>query len=166
MADKQELLEALAPVLRVVQALDFQDPQAEARLARELPLDGPELTRLRALTREGVAAQWLCDRENAGVRFSRVRKAEGPGLSVDAVHMSTAGGAHLHPNGEVSIAFAVEGAPRFDGRPEGWTVYGPNSWHVPTVEGGVMDILYFLPGGAMTFGPRPEGAAGVGLQRG
>jgi hypothetical protein len=34
-------------------------------------------------------------------------------------------------------------------------VYPPKSWHVPTVEHGVMDILYFLPGGAITFEPKP-----------
>jgi hypothetical protein len=34
---------------------------------------------------------------------------------------------------------------------------------VPTVDGGVMDI-YFLPAGAMKFGPQPEGSTAVGLQ--
>ena len=75
-----------------------------------------------------------------------------------------AGMAHTHPGGEFDLCFAVSGSPTFDGRPEGWTVYAPGSWHVPTVQGGVMDILYFLPAGAMKFGPQPEGATAVGLQ--
>jgi hypothetical protein len=69
--------------------------------------------------------------------------------------MAKPGPGHTHPNGEIDLCFAVSGAPRFDGNAPGWTVYPPNSWHVPTVEGGVMDILYFLPGGAIRFEPKP-----------
>ncbi|MCB9652306.1 MAG: DUF4863 family protein, partial [Deltaproteobacteria bacterium] len=120
--------------------------------------DGEVLTRVRALMRAGVEAGWLCDREAGGVRFSRVQKSVEGGLSIDAVHMSAPGPGHLHPNGEIDLCFAVSGAPTFDGRAPGWTVYGPGSWHVPTVAGGVMDILYFLPGGAMEFMAAPPRA--------
>ena len=44
----------------------------------------------------------------------------------------------------------------FDGHAEGWTVYPSGSWHVPSVAGGVMDILYFLPGGAIRFEADPN----------
>ena len=40
---------------------------------------------------------------------------------------------------------------RFDGNAPGWVVYGRGSAHVPTVTGGEMLILYFLPGGAIEF---------------
>ena len=166
MSDKAALLAALAPILEAVRGIDSKDPAAALALARRFPLDGPELRRVRALVREGVEARWLCEREAGAVRYSRVLKSEGGGLSIDAVHMSTEGGAHTHPGGEIDLCFAVSGAPRFDGRPEGWTVYAPNTWHVPTVQGGAMDILYFLPGGAIAFGPKPEGSVGVGLQAG
>ncbi|HJL17019.1 MAG TPA: DUF4863 family protein, partial [Sandaracinaceae bacterium LLY-WYZ-13_1] len=76
--------------------------------------------------------------------------------SIDCVHMDRPGPGHTHPNGEIDLCFAVRGEPTFDGHPPGWTVYPPGSWHVPTVEGGVMDILYFLPGGAIRFEPNPN----------
>lgn len=160
----EKLLTALQPLLTRISTLDVTKPaEAAATLNREFPI--AKLADLKALVRQGVEARWLCDRENAGVRYSRVLKA-GPTapLSVDAVHMGTAGAAHTHPGGEFDLSFAVEGDPSFDGAKEGWVVYGPNSWHIPTVQGGVMDILYFLPQGAMKFGEYSEGATKVGLQ--
>lgn len=166
MATKEDLLEALKAPLQFIATLDVAAPDAATKLDQKFPLAGPVMQKLRALVREGVEARWLCDRENAGVRYSRVIKATSPSeLSVDAVHMSATGGSHVHPNGEVDLCFSVSGSPRFDGRAEGWTVYAQKSWHVPTVEGGVMDILYFLPGGQMTFGPCPPDATPVGLQK-
>ncbi len=150
---KDALLSALAPLLQALPALVDQDPaQAKAELDRLFPLSS--LAAVRALVRSGVDQRWLCDREHEGVRFSRVLKAAGPAFSVDAVHMNGAGAGHTHPGGEFDLCFAVDGAPRFDGNVEGWTVYAPGTWHVPTVSGGTMDILYFLPGGQITFGPR------------
>ena len=160
----EKLLTALQPLLTRLATIDVTKPaEAAAQLNREFPLE--KLAELKALVRQGVEARWLCDRENSGVRYSRVLKA-GPAapLSIDAVHMSTAGAAHTHPGGEIDLSFAVSGDPRFDGAKEGWVVYPPNSWHIPTVQGGVMDILYFLPQGAMKFGEYPPGATKVGLQ--
>lgn len=143
---------ALAPVLEVVRGVDTTSPDAREQLARALPLEGPALSALRAIVREGVEAGWLAARENAGIRFGRVRKAASEDdLSIDCVHMDRPGPGHTHPQGEVDLCFAVSGEPTFDGHPPGWTVYPPGSWHVPTVAGGVMDILYFLPGGAIRF---------------
>jgi hypothetical protein len=147
---------ALEPVLALVSRIDPADPEAAAKLERELPLDGPVLARVRELVRAGVEARWLADRENDGIRFSRIQKAAGgEKLSVDCVHMNKPALGHSHPNGEIDLCFAVSGSPTFDQSPEGWTVYAPGTWHVPTVAGGAMDILYFLPGGAIVFGDRP-----------
>jgi hypothetical protein len=155
MADKQTLLDALAPVLAVAATLDLQQAAAaRATLAARFPVDGETWLRLKSLFAEGRQAGWLCDRENAGVRFSRVQK--GPGFSIDAVHMNAPGPGHTHGKGEIDLCFAVSGEPRFDGQPEGFVVYPPGSWHVPTVSGGVMDILYFLPDGAITFEDKPQ----------
>lgn len=158
MSSREEFLARLAPVLEFVATLDLGNA-AEARhtLQQRYPVDGAVVADLRARFVAGRAAGWLCDRENGGVLFSRVQKATattGPqSLSVDAVHMGGPGPGHTHENGEVDLCFAVDGEPRFDGAAEGWTVYPPGSWHVPTVSGGTMDILYFLPGGAIRFGP-------------
>jgi hypothetical protein len=147
------LNDALKPILEVLRTA----PLDAAALEKALPLSSPQMQALKKLMREGVTARWLCDRENGAVRYSRVLKSDaGGGMSVDAVHMSGPGAGHTHPNGEIDLCFTVSGAPKFNGEPEGWTVYLPGSWHVPTVEGGVMDILYFLPGGAIRFEPKPE----------
>lgn len=155
--NEQDLDDALEPVLEVVRTIDPAAGDAAERLAAELPLDGPVLARLRVLVREGVEAGRLAERESAGIRFGRVRKARSDiDLSIDCVHMDRPGLGHTHPMGEIDLCFAVSGDPTFDGRPPGWTVYPPGSWHVPTVEGGAMDILYFLPGGAIRFEPKPS----------
>jgi hypothetical protein len=162
-------LERLTPVLAFARSLDVNDPSAaKAALDVAFPMDGDAMKELRALVRRGVEERWLAEREASGVRFSRPRKAQDASdvsmgsagsaadLSVDVVHMDRPGPGHTHPNGEIDLCFAVSGEPRFDGAPEGWTVYPPGSWHVPTVDGGVMDIVYFLPAGAIRFEPKPE----------
>ncbi|MBW2462348.1 MAG: DUF4863 family protein [Deltaproteobacteria bacterium] len=158
MADLTTVQARLAPLVEFTRTLDPADSAAtKASLDERFPLTGEAMTSLRALVREGIDAGWLADREAGGVRFSRVRKADGlDDVSVDVVHMNQAGPGHTHPNGEIDLCFAVSGDACFDGQPEGWTVYGPGSWHVPTVTGGVMDILYFLPGGAIRFESKPE----------
>lgn len=156
MTNKETLLAALEPVLETVRGIDPSAPGGAARLQEALPIESETLTHLAKLVREGIEAGWLCDREAGGIRFSRVLKAGEGALSIDAVHMDKAGPGHTHPNGEIDLCFAVSGDPTFDGNPPGWTVYPPGSWHVPTVKGGVMDILYFLPDGAIRFEPKPS----------
>jgi hypothetical protein len=154
--ERERLNELLEPVIAVVASIDPSDPAAASKLEAALPIGGAKLAELRALVRAGVDARWLAERENAGVRFGRVRKAASDTeLSIDCVHMSGPALGHTHPNGEIDLCFAVSGAPTFDGAAPGWIVYPPGSWHVPTVDGGAMDILYFLPGGAIRFEPEP-----------
>ena len=157
-AGRERLVDALAPVLDIVKTVDPADPAAAATLEAALPHDGPTLTTIRQLVRSGISEGWLCEKAANGVQFSRVAMPDHDKtrpLSIDAVHMDGAGPGHTHPNGEIDLCFAVSGAPTFDGQPAGWVVYPPGSWHVPTVAGGVMDILYFLPDGGIRFEPRP-----------
>lgn len=153
---KEALLEALQPLLTALRDVDVDDPPGAVKLLNErFPVSS--LGALKKLVRQGVAERWLCDKENAGVRFSRVLKSS-PALpfSVDAVHMQGGALGHTHPNGEIDLCFCVDdAASTFDHNAEGWTVYGKNTWHVPTVQGGAMDILYFLPGGAIRFEDQP-----------
>ena len=55
---------------------------------------------------------------------------------------------YLHRDG---TSFTTRGDARFDGNPQGWVVFQPDSVHVPTVSDGEMLILYFLPGAAIEF---------------
>jgi hypothetical protein len=158
MSDATDLIHALAPVL---EHLASEDPRGGAATATTLnetwPLGGPVLTAVRAVINAGLTEGWLTPREAGGVRFGRVAKATDAthGFSIDAVQMHGPGPGHTHPNGEFDLCFAQSGAPEFDGNAPGWTVYAPGTWHTPTVRGGEMVILYFLPGGAMRFEPRP-----------
>lgn len=161
MAERNALIAALKPLLDTLASLDTADPEAAAAVLNEKhPV--ASLSELAAFFRIGVEEGWLCDRQAGEVSYSRVAKASDPmtqNMSIDAVHMHGPGPGHTHPKGEFDLCFAVEGEPTFDGRPAGWTVYPPNSWHVPTVRGGSMDILYFLPEGAMRFEAQPTGDA-------
>ncbi len=94
-------------------------------------------------------------RASEEVTFGRVIKPgpESHGLSVDAVEMAGPAAPHTHPKGEVSLCWANGGEdPRFMGHGPGWVVVAPGSRHTPTVTGGRMLIVYFLPDGAMTWG--------------
>ena len=63
---------------------------------------------------------------------------------------------HTHTNGEINLGFRWSGDPKFDGRPTGWVVFPPGSHHVPTVTGGEMLLLYFVPGGKVVWDPPPS----------
>ena len=148
---KEGLVEALTPLVEALGGIDVGDPGAAcAEVAERLPLDGALVAEVRRRAEEGLGAGWLVPRENGGIKFGRVVKDLG-GMSVDAVLMSGPGPRHRHPNGEIDLCFTRSGEARFDGHPEGWVVYGPDSTHVPTVRDGEMLILYFLPGGAIEF---------------
>jgi len=148
---REDLLEALRPVLRDVAALDLSRPD-EAAAALEASWPASRRAPLGELVRAARDAGWLTPRRASDtVTFGRLAKPSEAthGLSVDAVDMTGAAIAHTHPRGEVSLCFAEDPEARFCGHPEGWVVVGPGSHHVPEVTGGRMVILYFLPDGAM-----------------
>jgi hypothetical protein len=151
------LQESLKPILSVLKDIDPSDPNAADLLNQRLPLGGPELLRVRSLVDTGLENGWLCPREGAGLRYGRASRASEAThhFSIETVDMAGSGPGHLHPDGEFDLCFPIAGSPLFDGHPPGWTVYPPGSWHVPTVTGGRMGILYFLPNGAIRFGARP-----------
>lgn len=162
MADRSTLLTALAPVLDALTEIDAGAPDAANRLNARFPVGGAALAEVEALVRAGAAEGWLCPKGEPGLRFGRVTKQlpETRDFAVDAVDMDRPGPGHTHPRGEFDLCFALDGEPRFDGHPAGWVVLPPGSWHIPTVTGGRMAILYFLPGGAFQMGPasRPTDA--------
>lgn len=167
---RRELEELLADIVPALDVLDLSDPaEAERRLEAAHPMRSPGMRRIRELCEKGLADGWLLPREaGPGVRFGRLQRDLG-GYAVDCVLMGGEARGHVHPRGEVNIAFAWEGEmPRFDGRPPGWIVFPPGSHHVPTVTGGTMLFVYFLPGGEVTWDPvqaQGPGGAGAGASR-
>ena len=146
--DRTEFSEMVRPLAAALRAIALADPDA-ARVAIEAatPVDGELVQGIRAAATAGAEEGWLLTKEHAGVRYGRVAK-DLEGFSVDAVMMDGLGPRHRHPRGEIDLMFNLEGAPTFDdGRAPGWTVYAPDSVHVPSVRDGKMLILYFLPGG-------------------
>ncbi|MCO4744154.1 MAG: DUF4863 family protein [Proteobacteria bacterium] len=154
----QSSLEVLAPLAHRIEGLDLSDGTRAAEvLERDFPASMQ--TDLRAALLAEHAAGTLTPRDGgAGIRFGRVAKAspETANHSIDAVDIEGAGAEHTHPRGEISFCIALSGSPRFDGHPEGWVVLPIGSHHAPTVTGGRMLIVYFLPGGEVRWGPRAE----------
>ena len=158
MSDRETATRVLQPILDVLKNIDASAPDATTKVRQALPIDDPRIVAARALVTEGLRDGWLAPREAGGIRFGRVAKPSEAlhGFSIDAVEMDCAGPGHVHPNGEFDLSFALEGNPGFEGNNEGWVVLPPGSWHIPTVTGGKMGILYFLPDGAIEFGPKPD----------
>lgn len=130
------------------------DSALEADLNTRYPANGDAFKRLSALCAEGEAEGWLMSRAAGGIKFGRaVKPGEVAGrMSVDVVRMENcAGPHHVHTTGEIGAVMPIEGQPNFDGKPEGWYVYGPGSDHHPTVSGGEAYVLYFLPDGQIEF---------------
>ena len=151
----ESLRTAVQPILDEIAELDITKPQkAKKRLEERFPLS--QLQNIKALVLAGLQEGWLCPRGKGNLRYGRLAKpnASSHHISIDAVDMSATGPGHLHPAGEIDLCFSVEGEARFDNNPPGWTVYPPESWHIPTVTGGRMGILYFLPKGEIKFGPK------------
>lgn len=152
MLTKDQFVDLLRPLAEVLRGVDVDAPDAAAQAERAAPFAGPLVAGIRAAAVGAIASDWLLPKTQGGIRFGRVAK-DLLGFSVDAVLMDVPGPRHRHGNGEIDLCFATRGEPRFDGHPPGWVVYGRGSVHVPTVRGGEMLILYFLPGGAIEFLP-------------
>ena len=130
------------------------DEDLDAWLNLEHGAGSETLSALRTECEEGVRDGWLCDKSHAGIRYGRPFEPspELSGFSVDVVEMQDIEGPHHeHPNGEIDLILPLDPGARFDGRGEGWMVYGPGSAHHPTVTGGKALVLYLLPEGAIKF---------------
>lgn len=146
-----DLISTLSPVLVAIADLDLSQPLTarealEARLPADLMADVTA-----ALVAAHAASSLTPKRATPTLAFGRLAKAstDTHQLSIDLVDMQGAGAAHMHPNGEVSWCIPLDGAPTFEGCAAGWVILPPGSRHVPTVVGGRMLIVYFLPDGAM-----------------
>lgn len=163
--DPSSLIDLLEPILAAVAGLhpeergDAATQEALLHFLNEaFPVDGERVQAIGATIEAGVAAGWLCDRGDPDARFSRVAKASPAthGMSIDVVRLKGAALRHRHPKGEVTLGFAVEGEPDFGGDAPGWIFAAPGSTHVPQVNGGRMNLIYFLPDGAVDWDPPAE----------
>ena len=149
---KEQFTELLRPLAQALAAVNVDASDGAAQAERAAAFQGPLVQTVREAAVAAIGSEWLLPKAQGGIRFGRVAK-DLAGFSVDAVLMDVPGPKHRHPNGEIDLCFTTKGEPRFDGKPAGWVVYGKDSVHVPTVRGGEMLILYFLPGGAIDFNP-------------
>lgn len=159
-APDQHLRELLAPILARVAALEPQaqtSPEQvqalEAALEADFPYAGEHVQALGRAIQAGIDAGWLANRGDADARFSRVAKASADthDLSIDVVSMIGGAVEHTHLEGEVTVGFPAQGTQscQFEGRDPAWVFLPPGSRHVPTVTGGRMNLIYFLPHGAV-----------------
>ena len=157
MTTKEELLQALQPILDFLKGKELTS-ELQQELQERFPIESAYMQRLKLNCIRGLQENWLCPREGNKLRFGRLAKSgeQTNHIGIDTVEMNDIGPGHTHPLGEVDLCFATQGKPLFDGSPEGWTVYEKNTWHIPTVTDGTMAILYFLPEGAIHFGPNPN----------
>ncbi len=150
---KQEFIEVIQEVASSLSGKAL-DSQMEADLNQHFGPGTAQFEALQKLCGQGEREGWLMQREAGGIKFGRAVKPDAmPGkFSVDVVRMKDVRGPHhIHTKGEIGAILPLDGAPRFDGKSEGWYVYGPGSDHHPTVEGGDAYVLYLLPDGAIEF---------------
>lgn len=148
--NRETLLGRLEPLLQVLSGLDAGVPASAAHR-----LNAEDWSELAEAAKEALREGWLVTKP-AGphVSFGRLSKPspETCNFSIDAVVMDgPAPAPHTHLTGEFDFSIPLEGNPRFDGHGEPWFVYPPGSRHLPTVTGGKMLILYFVPEGKVRF---------------
>ena len=154
MQTTRQLFESLVQNLTEDIAGKSVDANLQAYLEQSYPADSAAFRQLADACRTGIAEGWLCNREQAGIKFGRILKPgpETHDYSVDVVDMDNSTGPHhSHPNGEIDMVIPESAAALFDGHGAGWVVYGPDSAHRPTVTEGRAIILYLLPGGKIEF---------------
>jgi len=108
------------------------------------------------LLRTGGKEGWAFYAEITGPEYRRGRiaapSAETYGLSVESGLLTNVqGNFHRHPYGEINMIGPVDPTGQFCGHGAGWKVFPPNSQHYPTVTGGAVTMLFFLPKGEIEY---------------
>lgn len=152
-ADQSPTEELRHEVLRI--AAWLQGREISSRLSNVLeaafPSGGEQFARIAELVPEALAQDG--HRVDGSTTFLRLAEP-GPascGFSIDLVELEDVRGPrHVHPRGEVDLVVPMTEAGEFNGRGRGWLALRPGSAHRPTAIGKVA-VIYFLPGGEMTF---------------
>jgi Domain of unknown function (DUF4863) len=120
---------------------------------------GPHTERyatLLKLLRQGIDEGWACYSEITGPDYRRGRIAEASslthGFTIESGKLrNVPGNYHRHPRGEINMIGPVDASGQFCGHGAGWKVFPPESRHFPTVTGGTVTMLFFLPGGEIEY---------------
>lgn len=112
--------------------------------------------------RTGIEEGWACYAEIDGPDYRRGRlakpSAETYGFSVETGMLKDVlGNYHEHPLGEINMIGPVDATGKFCGSGAGWKVFPPKSRHFPTVTGGKVTMLFFLPNGEIEYMAPPVG---------
>jgi 2-hydroxylaminobenzoate mutase len=137
------------------------DARLEAELNEHYGASTPAYAELLTLLRTGIAEGWACYAEIDGPDYRRGRIAkpssETHGFSVESGMLKDVlGNYHRHPRGEINMIGPVDETGRFCGHGAGWKVFEPDSRHYPTVTGGKVTMLFFLPNGEIEYMEPPR----------
>lgn len=156
-AGRDALVAMLSRLKNDLHGLNLNRPEASTSLLHaKYPLGGDYLVEVRRLCERGLEAGWLVVNDVQTPRLASLAKpAKHFPYSIDASHLSGDGLGHVHPKGEVNLCWGVSGKPKFCGAEPGWVVYPPGSRHVPSVVGGTMLVLNFLPDGEIAWEKSP-----------
>lgn len=149
------MMAAVADLLAFVGGRPLND-ELEQALNLHYGADTEPYRNLLALLRTGIEEGWACYAEIDGPDYRRGRIAsaapETHGFSVESGMLKDVlGNYHRHPRGEINMIGPVDPDGRFCGSGAGWKVFGPDTRHYPTVTGGKVTMLFFLPDGEIEY---------------
>lgn len=152
---KSALMNAVAELLNDIHAMPL-DSQLEAFLNDRYGAHTDRYARLLQLLRTGIEEGWACYAEIDGPDYRRGRlakpSADTRGFSVETGMLKDVlGNYHRHPQGEINMIGPVDATAQFCGHGAGWKVFPPDSRHYPTVTGGKVTMLFFLPSGEIEY---------------
>lgn len=148
---KSTLFELFSPIADLIASQPIT-ADLQYKLENTYPLSHPNIQMIKKLCQEGIRDGWIQMRGKPALQFCNLHRQNAQSsIRIDMVDMTGVGPGHTHLSGEANLCFATEGRPSFDGLLEGWVVKPPNSWHQPTVTGGRMLIIYFIPNGQIQF---------------
>lgn len=158
-AAKPALLDAIHEFLDFVADKPL-DGQLELQLNEHYGPTTKQFATLLSLLRTGIQEGWACYREITGPDYRRGRIAEASarthGFTVESGMLrNVLGNYHRHPRGEINMIGPVDKTGKFCGSGAGWRVFSPDSSHYPTVTGGTVTLLFFLPGGEIEYKEPP-----------
>lgn len=156
---KPAMLEALHELLDFIGDKPL-DQALEVQLNDRYGASTYRFNLLLTLLRAGITEGWACYHEISGPDYRRGRIAE----AAEATHFFTVesgklrnvlGNYHRHPKGEINMIGPVDATGQFCGHGAGWRVFAPDSSHYPTVSGGTVTLLFFLPRGLIEYKDAP-----------